>query len=474
MPWQHAVGDPRGSDVAVAVGRDKEGRFGLMFRQLDAFAPDESLLSQLAQTMLDPSQRADPHPELDNLDIPSGYTFLGQFLDHDITRDTTPLDKAGQDPHALTNFRSPCFDLDSVYGGGPQARPELYDPHDRDKLLVTGQDDPSVPDDLPRDGQGSALIGDPRNDENLIVCQVHVGFLKFHNAMVDHVRAHDGGGNAFAKARQLAQFHYQWMVVHDFLPRFVGQDVVDELLEERDGQPTKVKLDFYKPRNPNRPFMPLEHSVAAYRFGHSIIRPGYVLNDQGGGAFFGDPASDADLHGGRPIPANRAIQFAKFFEMPGANPPVNHTRLIDTRLSSGLFHLPVPQVVPPEPAPPLVSLAERNLLRAKRLGLPAGQDVARGMGFRPLSNNDLGLADARWGGKAPLWYYVLKEAELQQGGKRLGQVGARIVAEVFLGLLDADHNSYLHQPGGFELVQQPGVIPGRYTIGDLLRFAGAG
>ena len=277
----------------MALGRDKEGRFGAMFKNLNAFSPPDDLLTQLASTMIDPTGT-----QFDNPAIPSGFTFLGQFIDHDMTRDNTPLDQQQQDPHAVTNFRTPRFDLDNVYGGGPTVRPELYDPQDNAKLRITGLSDPNVPDDLPRNPDGSALIGDSRNDENLIICQLHVAFLKFHNRLVDLVRSQGSSGQAaFGSAQRLAQLHFQWLIVHDFLPRVAGQNVVDSLLEERGGQPPKVKLQFYKHKNPNRPFMPVEFSVAAYRFGHSIVRPGYRVSETAGGAIFSDPPSDSDLHG---------------------------------------------------------------------------------------------------------------------------------------------------------------------------------
>jgi hypothetical protein len=475
MPWQHAVGEPRGSRIAVAVGRDKEGRFGAMFKRLAGFAPPDQLLADLAATMVDPGTQ-----DLNNPTIPAGFTFLGQFLDHDMTLDKTPLDLQQRDPHALTDFRTARFDLDSVYDGGPANRPELYEPAQPAKLKITGLGDPNVPDDLPRQPDGKALIGDGRNDENLIVCQVHVAIMKFHNAIVDHLQAQGvGGADLFPRAQNLTRWYYQWVIVHDFLPHVVGQPMVDELVTERGrGQRPNVHLRFYKPKNPNRPFMPIEFSVAAYRFGHSMVRPGYKVSETAGGPIFADPQSDDDLHGSRPIPDKFAIAFHNFFDIPGIpGPPVNDSRRMDTRLAQGLFHLPTPQVVasPPDPPPLIVSLAQRNLLRGRMLGLPSAQDVAREMGLTPLSNTDLGLSDeSGWGGKAPLWFYILKEAELQHDGKRLGDVGGRIIAETFLGLLDADHSSYLHaRPDAFEPAPPIAPAPGQFLIGDLLRFAGA-
>ena len=184
-PRRHGGAPLRGSEV-TARGRGVSGRFGLMFKHLAPFAPADALLTELATTMAEPRGGTQP---VDNPRIPAGFTFLGQFIDHDLTFDQTPLSDQQVDPDALTNYRTARFDLDSVYGGGPGRSPSLYDPRDRDKLLIAGAGDPTVPDDMPRGPDGIALIPEPRNEENLIVCQIHVAFMKFHNAMVDTLRA---------------------------------------------------------------------------------------------------------------------------------------------------------------------------------------------------------------------------------------------------------------------------------------------
>jgi hypothetical protein len=459
----------RGIEIA-RIDRSLEGRFGLMFKKPLAFEPPDDLLTGLATSMAEPQNA--PPAATDNPRIPAGFTFLGQFIDHDMTFDTTPMPQQQQDPNALTNFRTALFDLDSVYGGGPTARPELYNPNDRDKLRIEGLSDPNKPDDLPRDSDGKAIIGDPRNDENLIITQIHLAFLKFHNALVDHVRKGGANGSVFEEARRLCRWHYQWMVVHDFLPHVVGQGTLDQILEERSNGPAKVKLSFYKPKNPNKPMMPIEYAAAAYRFGHSMVRPGYTINNAGGGAaIFGDQPTDFNLNGSRPIPERLVIAWRHFFEIPGvAGPPANPARLIDTDLSVPLFTLPN-SVVPPPDA--MKSLAERNLIRGKRLGLASGQRVAQEMGVQALSNAQLGLGnEPGWGGQAPLWFYILKEAELQHNGRQLGTVGGRIVAEVILGLLERDKSAYLHPSNNKGFRPQIGRPNGVFLMGDLLKFAG--
>jgi hypothetical protein len=467
-PTQHG-GLPRGMALTQR-DRSLEGRFGLMFKELPAFEPPDELLTRLAASMEEP--RDAPSSVTDAPSVPAGFVLLGQFIDHDLTFDDTPLSLQREDPNALTNFRSARFDLDSVYGGGPSKNPELYDPDDKAKLRLG---DPDRPYDLPRRGDGTAIIADPRDDANLITSQLHVAFRKFHNALVDHVRAQGSyrANKVFGVAQSLCRWHYQWMVVHDFLPRMVGRETVDRILRERANGPAEVTLDFYKPRNPVKPMMPIEFAAAAYRFGHSMVRPTYVINEQGGEAvLFGNEPTDSNLNGRRPIPPRLVISWRHFFDIPGApDPPANVARRIDSDLSAPLFTLPTSIVPSPDTR---VSLAERNLLRGKMLGLPSGQWVAQQMGIQALSNEQLGLGnESGWEGQAPLWFYILKEAELPPyNGERLGAVGGRIVAEVFLGLLKLDNTSYLSQAANFKPKPPIARADGVFEMGDLLRFAG--
>ena len=427
-----------------------------MFKKLAAYNPSDALLKDLARQMNDGkapiSDVKDSDAEFDS-GIPAGFIYFGQFIDHDMTRDKTPLSLQQQDPQAMTNYDTPRFDLGSVYGGGPTASPELYDAKRPGYLKVNVHDGLT---DLPRDEVGAAFLGDPRNDENLIVAQLHTVFLRLHNTFRDQ-------GKSFTQAQQLCRWHYQWLIVHDFLPRIVGQAAVDRVLVRKSGVLTAA-TSFYKPKNPNKPYMPIEYSGAVYRYGHSMIRAEYEVQDGHTVPIFGRDGYE-DLRGSRPIPENLWVDWNYFFDIPGIESPDdrNMARKIDSQISMPLATLPSTVVAPTADA--IVALSERNLLRGKRLGLPAGQDVAVAMGLKPLTNAELGLSDPGWAKKAPLWFYVLKEAELG-GGQKLGAVGGRIVAEVILSLLAADKTSYFNA--------NPSFNPGdRFAMGSLITMAGA-
>ncbi|MGH2697605.1 MAG: peroxidase family protein [Actinomycetota bacterium] len=447
-----------------------------MFRTLDGFSPPDDLLEKLGKSggVMEDKNR----PGGDNKSIPAGFTYLGQFIDHDLTFDPVSSITKKVDPDSFRNFRTPRFDLDSVYGFGHNASPHLYNRNDLDRLLTT-RTRPTKELDLPRNSQGVALIGDPRNDENILVSQLQVAFLHFHNAIVEHLRARKAnlqkhklpGETLFDTAQRLVRWHYQWVVVHDFLPKICGQAVVDSLLVEN-ASGTTITNVLYQPKN--NPFIPIEFAVAAYRFGHSMVRPDYALNDIIFASIFGrlnQPLSH--LGGGRILPADWQIKWPLFFKFPG-RPAPQPARKIDSRLAAPLLKLPAQVIGQKEfdQAPQRRSLATRNLLRGKRLGVPSGQAVATEMGETPLDNAALGLTEPEWDGEAPLWFYILKESEKAPiAGKRLGPVGGRIVAEVMLGILDKDRTSYVNHSTPWKPVKPVAPAAGRFGMHDLFKFA---
>jgi hypothetical protein len=187
------------------------------------------------------------------------------------------------------------------------------------------------------------------------------------------------------------------------------------------------------------------------------------------------PASDPDdLSGGHRAP-RRFVDWPTFFDFGDGN--VRPNKKIDSTLSSALFALPASVVAKPTGPGNPASLAQRNLLRHLTFSLPAGQAVAAAMNARVLAPGD--LADLQPYGlqaRTPLWFYILREAQVQNDGERLGDVGGRIVAEVLLGLLAGDRTSYLAQDAAWKPFL-PTIGGARdhtdFQMIDLLRFAGA-
>ncbi len=486
-----------------------EGYFGRMFRTLPpaSFGANEvesrKNLAELARLMV-----ADPEPDpgkdgpdAEESGIPSLYTYLGQFIDHDLTFDPASSLQKQNDPDALVDFRTPAFDLDNVYGRGPDDQPYLYD-GDTGKFLLGGPigGGPAPAFDLPRNGAfpARALIGDPRNDENAIVSQLQGLFHRFHNRLVD-----ENPILSFADAQRLVRFHYQYVVVNDFLPRIIHSTVLAELRD--DGRYDKGRLAYYKYRN--MPFMPVEFSAAAYRLGHSMVRPGYRLNDGVRLPIFPVAGFPEGLTGFRAMNPAWGIDWGRFIDI--------DTRPTGTVDAAGVpdadalqrlqfaYRLDTSAVDPLGNLPPSVasnpaSLPLRNLLRGWRLGLPSGQSVAKKMKVTPLCDDEILLgkftdpegtgdeapkpitdAGAVFAGNCPLWTYIMAETRqykelttLPVTGEptlhtpRLGPVGGRIVAEVFLGILFGDPHSFLSQ--------EPDWVPAAgadYQLKDFVRYA---
>lgn len=469
--------------TATAAG----GGFGRLFGSLPACDADEATIAELFGWLRDGE-----HAFIDDTGIPAGFTYFGQFVDHDITFDH--LSRLGKvnEPVALVNLRTPCLDLDSVYGAGPLDQPFLYDwepPNARGaKLLLGGDllDDGFAQCDLPRNGQGRAVIGDPRNDDNLIVAQLHLLFIRFHNAVVDHLCSADHATNAelFNDARRIVCWHYQWIVAHEYLRHIVGRSLATSVLEPSvDGGPETGRRQHYSLER--APFIPVEFSGAVFRFSHSMVRKDYGINGNVGRAvpIFPTAGERDHLTGFRWIPSALVIEWDRFFDLVHGDDPLRpqHSLRIDTSIAPALFELPVPA------RPPFDQVAGEDakalpwldLQRGRALGLPSGQDVAAVMGVRALGDEQLRLGEigspsarATLRRAAPLWYYTLCEAatgEFGDTGQHLGPVGGRIVAEVLVGLLEADPASYLRQRPAWR-PELPGAHAGDFTMADLISF----
>jgi hypothetical protein len=422
-------------------------------------------------------------------DIPAAYTYFGQFVDHDITFETSsapgsqlvapdltplPLDRIRQETQ---NLRSGALDLDSVYGlPAPRRGAKMR----LGEVAQSGARPPGKDDfnDLPREGRSvdvvhdrAALIGDPRNDENLIIAQLHLAFLRAHNELVDQ-------GNTFRSARRTLRQHYQHIVLHDFLKKIADPQIVDDTIEQN---------RVYDPAEDDF-FMPLEFSVAAYRLGHSMVRGNYNFNvnfqpatlDQ----LFTFTALSGQLGEFDMLPELWIIEWDNFVD---AGEPFTRARRIDTKLVDPLEHLRM--VTGEEEAGLTRRLAVRNLLRGYLLRMPTGQAVARALKEQLQEVRDIpvlgpnriregaaseeqvqALEDGGFLERTPLWYYILAEAAELGGGQRLGPVGSTIIAEVLVGLVRRSSNSILRTQNWQPTL--PSDQPGTFTLTNLLRLAG--
>jgi hypothetical protein len=475
-----------------------QGNFGRMFRSLPPArfgatdADNQKSLAKLGKAMSADFDAPKDGKDDEESGIPALYTYLGQFIDHDVTFDPASSLQKRNDPDALTDFRSPALDLDSVYGRGPDDQPYLYD-GGHGFLLgdpLRGGDQKAT--DLPRNNANvrRALIGDPRNDENSIVSQLHGLFLRFHNRTLA-----DNPGLDFPQIQQLVRFHYQYVVLNDFLPRIVHASVLNDLKSGHRYDKNKLRFFHWK----KAPFMPVEFSVAAYRLGHSMVRPGYRLNNSILLPVFPVPPRFPDgLTGFRPMNQAWGIDWGRFIDIDirtyDGSPADNEKQIqfayrIDTSLVNPLANLP------PEVASDPSSLAERNLLRGWRLELPPGQAVARAMGLNPLADTEILIGqgvdhpdkplsnivavDKVFANNCPLWTYILAEAMQHKepvkipvrenvtiNTPKLGPVGGRIVAEVFLGLLSGDKNSLLNLDPNW--TPKTGT---KFTLKDFVKYA---
>jgi hypothetical protein len=513
-PTPHGAG-VRGFNLAPS-SKFFNGRFGRMFRALppaDFGATDDDsqqALVTLGMAMVAGEDAPKDGPDAEESGIPAAYTYLGQFIDHDLTFDPNSSLQRQNDPDALIDFRTPRFDLDSVYGRGPDDQPYLYSDGKNfllgDALSGDALGQPLNAHDLPRSSAtpARAIIGDPRNDENVIVSQLQGLFHRFHNKVAaDHPTAQ------FADVQQEVRFHYQWVVLNDFLPTIVEHDVLHQILphlgEGSNPALHPPQLAFY--HFTNDMFMPLEFSAAAYRFGHSMVRPGYRLNDATGPfAIFrlADLPADPGLAGFHEFPRTWAIDWGRFLDLeprpfgdennPGNAGNPQRTQLayrIDTSLVNPLATLP------PEVAVNPPNLAERNLLRGWRMRLPSGQAVARAMGVRVLDDSEIRIGKftgdpgdikgnvvdqggAAFAGNCPLWTYVLAETEevhtkfeTTDGTKtiktrRLGKVGGRIVAETIVGIIAGDSSSFLNQNPRWKPSY---AVGGKFGLRELVKVA---
>jgi hypothetical protein len=391
-----------------------------------------------------------------------GYTYFGQFVGHDLTHDTTPLEGPYADPEETPNYRTPSFDLDHIYGGGPEKSPFLYEGEEGAETFKIGATTPTgYRRDLPVE-HGMVLIGDlqdTRNLDNLILRQLQVVFLKFHNEAIRQLGSQPpaitgienlGPGTLFERAQRLVRWHYQWIIRHDFLPRVLHTDVWN--YQER-----RVLC---RPETQESYAVPIEFSLAAFRFGHSMVRNAYRLNCRTKRVVIGELMALGQK--ASPIPDDYLIEWGTFFDGLPTSGPQASSNFIDTSVSMAMHGLSVGTIrlsnrlEPPDPS----NLPVRTLLRGARAGLPSGQEVADSLLAQGKIKSEDRLTTSQLiedtcdhsgsilreiglEQNTPLFYYLLKEAELIAGGLILGPVGSHIVSEVIQGTLEADPESYL-------------------------------
>lgn len=450
-------------------------------------AYDESKLKEVAEHMHDCDRKrsAQGRPKRTPV-MKSGYVYLGQFIDHDLTYDKTLVEKAHPNVGTIPNHRTPRLDLDSLYGKDPSQVGSLYDSDGSLKLGMTvAVNDTEHPaesskSDLYRDSTGTPCMIDPRNDENLVVAQMHVLFAKLHNRVIELLNRRQDlapdpkSSDTFQESRKLVTWLYQWIIVHEFLPSFVSSSVLDDVwhgtlrLYQRPLTPT----DYPMP-------LPVEFTVAAYRFGHSMIQENYILNDYAGvetkklitltkkgGDIGTGPGSTLSL------PANYVIDWDFFFS--DSEPRVNRGQNIDTFITEALYTLPAQTIALFRDQTELRSLSgawlqelhmplpELTLVRGSKMQLPSGEEFAKRFNYPvidrkyiPALEEDKALFDnPTFRDRTPLWYYLLREAALTRQREetisdrtpiqKLGPMGSQIVAEVFYQLLASDNGSIMH------------------------------
>ncbi|HMQ46577.1 MAG TPA: heme peroxidase family protein [Saprospiraceae bacterium] len=456
--------------------KESIGRFGRIFRHSAPLYSNPTELAQLGAK--NGPMDGGNTPQFTN-NVPLGMIFLGQFIDHDITFDTSSNFSSINNPNAIENVRSANLDLDCVFGGGPEDEPFMYaNAQSTGLYLLTGKTNNNDAQannlrkhDLPRTATGTAIIGDPRNDENRVISQLQLAFIRFYNYVYDELKTANPGKSPeeiHREARQTVTWHYQWIVVNEFLPTLCGNKIVNDIL----GKGRKV----YQPTG--EAFIPVEFSVAAYRFGHSMIAQNLKLKLGGATHSIFSPQFGQGF--AKLTNINQVIDWEVFFDFDGT---YQRAETLDTKLASDLLELPFI----PSPNPADKSLATRNLRRGQSFLLPSGESVAEKIGVdandintvKTLVNTLATTHGVDISSGTPLWFYILAEAEAigrvdttgNTPGEGLGPVGATIVAEVILGLLELDHESYLGSNRDW--------IPtlgnnGEFTMKDLLEDADKG
>ncbi|MDX2973083.1 peroxidase family protein [Kribbella solani] len=367
--------------------------------------------------------------------------FFGQFVSHDLSLDPRTRLARPADPFLTTNHRTPWLDLDSVYAAGPPAL--HFDPKDP-ALLIVGSN--GQYEDVPRAPDGTTMTFDLRNDDTLMLSALHAAFLRFHNHVVERLRA--SGVTSFAAYRREVVWHYQWIIRHEYLAGLVEPGTCERatgLAPSGTGLPGTGLPGTG---------LPVELQIAL-RFGHAQLRPAYQVNNKLTAYLFSP--DNPDLRGGCPGP-DRYVDWRELL--------ATNARPIRRSVCTPLFRLPRHA----NPAGDLpVSLPQRDLLRHLTWQIPSGQAIATALGIPVLPAADLAeLQPYGLDRSTPLWYYLLAEAEVVTAGATLGPLGSRLLAETMLGpLADPSHAA----PADWRPTL-PSATPNHFTLADLFALAG--
>jgi hypothetical protein len=459
--------------LPVPHGVPPQHFFNRCFPNLPSLLPSDADLSLLASTMLDPNARG----PVNGSRVPAGMTYFGQFIDHDITLDATSQLGTTTDLNTLQNQRSSYFDLDSCYGLNNEYL-------NAQGLFDIGANSIGEAD-LLRNADDIAIIADTRNDENIIISQLHLAFLKFHNRVFADVKAANPNftlQEMIDAAKQIVVNFYQWLVIHEFLPSICGK-YYSRLFDEM-GVPIispQIRAMF--------PNMPIEFSGALYRMGHSMVRDAYYVNKNFDTFPIFSPTlappliTAQDLRGSIPLPSNFSIDWSMYYPM-AFSKGFQVAERFDPFINQTLFNLPTTVANKP-------SLPELNLLRGKSYGLPSGQDLARAFGLPEseiltrtkgnliiqtqnmpvITANDLHHLETVFGDACPLFYYGLKDNHVNGNGEHLGPLSSKVIGETILSLILNNPTSILNKNFTPTAGQFGCVTTGVYRFAEFFTYA---
>lgn len=418
----------------------------------------------------------EPGGKIPKSSISAGYTYFGQFLAHDITFSAKPSKKKLSKKGKLNSLNTPKLNLDLLYGGGPATHPYIYSQNIekdyffhlkkkkfKEKISLQTFDDKNESTlvkgsfriwDVPRK-KGVALIPDPRNDEHILLSQLHTAFLLSHNNIISGSKIKNVV-ERFKRTKKKLVHHYHWLIINDYLKKFIKQDLIDDLISGK-------KTALYNPHK--MPFIPIEFSAAAFRFGHSLVRNSYSFN-----RIYPLPNVKKESFLALLEDNINFVDWRNFFQSKSLNPKkssfLNKAKIISPWLVSNLEDFPITNKFFRQSKIVGENLARLNLKTGFDLELPSGQSIAHAL---HLPENEILQVDIKnlpcyYRDNTPLWLYILYEAYSLEKGQKLGPVGERIIAEVIIGIIKSNPNSYLNT--------KPSWSPKQDSIVQFLKNAG--